>query len=132
MSEGVDVSILYDKDCPFCHLYHQNLRLEDTLDSVTIINAREPSDLLTEVTELGLDVDEGMVVKVNNVIYNGADALHVISSFSSKSTLFNRLNYYMFRSKGVTKMIYPYLRSCRSLALWLMYKSKIKNLKEIK
>lgn len=129
MSERVEVSVLYDKECPFCNLYHQKLRLEETVDSFEVINAREPSDLLAEVTALGLNVDQGMVVKVNDVIYSGADALHVISSLGSQSSLFNRLNYLMFRSKNLTKIIYPFLRDYRNLALWIMRRPKIENLK---
>ncbi len=83
---------------------------------------------MAEITALGLDIDQGMVVKLNDRIYYGPDAIHVLALLSSRSGFFNRLNYWMFRSRHVSRVLYPVLRNCRNLLLKLLRKTKINNL----
>ena len=83
---------------------------------------------MTEINEKGLDIDQGMVVKINDDLYYGSDAIHVLSLLSSRSGIFNRLNYYMFKSKTASKILYPFLRECRNVALWIMRIPVIDNL----
>ena len=83
---------------------------------------------MSEITALGLDIDQGMVVKMNDQIYYGADAIHALALISSRSGLFNRLNYWAFRSKTVSRFLYPLLRSCRNLLLKILRRTKINNL----
>ena len=46
----------------------------------------------------------------------------------SRSGVFNRLNYWMFRSPRVASVLYPMLRGLRNLLLKALRKSKINNL----
>ena len=83
---------------------------------------------MDEITAAGLDIDQGMVLKVGDKLYYGADAIHSLSLMSTRSGLFNRLSYYFFRSEKVSAVSYPVLRSCRNLLLKFLRKSKINNL----
>lgn len=92
------------------------------------MDAREPSTAMDEITAMGLDIDQGMVLKVDDQLYYGSDAIHALALMSSRSDWFNRLSYQMFRSEAVAAMLYPVLRFFRNLLLKLLGRSKINNL----
>jgi hypothetical protein len=46
----------------------------------------------------------------------------------SQSGFFNKINYWLFRSKSRAKFLYPILRSFRNLLLKALGKTKINNL----
>ena len=121
---------MYDRECPFCEAYCRLVRLRDSVGRLRIVDAREDSDLMQEISARGLDIDQGMVLKVGEQLYYGADAIHVLALMSSRSGVFNRLNYQVFRSSRLAHLIYPVLRSSRNLALKLMGKTKINNLQK--
>ena len=83
---------------------------------------------MQEITAKGLDIDQGMVLKMGDQLFYGADAIHALALISSKSGLLNRLNYWMFKSKRVSAFLYPVLRACRNLLLKILGKTKINNL----
>ncbi len=122
------ILLVYDKQCPACDQYCRIVRIRDSVGDLRLIDARESTDLMSEITALGLDIDQGMVVKMNDQIYYGADAIHALALISSRSGLFNRLNYWAFRSKTVSRFLYPLLRSCRNLLLKILRRTKINNL----
>lgn len=131
MPENADtVYVVYDHQCPFCRNYCQLVRLRETAGNVQLIDARQPSAIMDEITGLGLDIDQGMVVKIGDKIYYGSDAIHILSLLSSRSDIFNRLSYWIFKSKKVSSWLYPFLRNCRNLALWMMRIPMIKNLEK--
>ena len=121
-------SLPADKDCPACDNYCQVVRIRESIGELKIINAREDSEVLEEVTQLGLDIDQGMVLKMGGVIYYGADAIHALALISSRSGLFNKLNYWLFKSKRASAILYPLLRFFRNLLLKMLGKTKINNL----
>ena len=81
---------------------------------------------MDEITAKGLDIDQGMVVKMGDKIYYGADAIHILALLSTQSGVFNHINYWLFKSKKVSSIVYPVLRDCRNLALKVMGVSFIK------
>jgi len=95
-----------------------------------LVDARVPSELLAQVTAAGLDIDQGMVLKLGEQLYYGADAIAALALISSRSGLFNRVNYWIFRSSGVSRCLYPVLRSMRNLLLKILHKHKINNLRK--
>ena len=129
MTNVNEVIVVYDDECPFCKNYCKLLRIRRTVASITLIDARKPSAIMAEITSLGLDVDQGMVVKFKDKIYYGSEAICILSCMSTRSNLFNHINFLIFGSKKVSKMLYPFLRNCRNLALWVLNIPKINNLK---
>jgi len=123
-----EILLVYDKDCPACNNYCQVVRIRESIGELKIINARENSEVLEEITQLGLDIDQGMVLKMGGMIYYGADAIHILALISSRSGVFNRMNYWLFKSKRVSAVLYPLLRSFRNLLLKMLGKTKINNL----
>jgi len=84
---------------------------------------------MDEITDQGLDIDQGMVLKMGGQLYYGSDSIHALALISTQSGIFNRLNYWLFRSKAISKCLYPILRFCRNLLLKFLGKTKINNLR---
>lgn len=126
--QGPDILLVYDGECPVCDNYLSMVRVRDTVGILKLVNARESSDVMQEITRQGMDIDQGMVLKVGDVLYYGADAMHALSLMGSPSGVFNRLNHWMFRSQRRARLLYPLLRGCRNLLLKILRKTKINNL----
>jgi hypothetical protein len=71
-----------------------------------------------------------MVLKMGEQLYYGADAIHTLALIGSRSGILNRLNYWMFKSKIISRVFYPLLRASRNLLLKILKKTKINNLKD--
>ena len=122
------ILLIYDKDCPACNAYCQMVRIRQSVGELKLINAREDTEVMQQITAQGLDIDQGMVLKMGDNWYYGSDAIYMLSLLSSRSGVFNRLNYHLFKSRRVAKWLYPLLRACRNLLLKLLGKRKINNL----
>ncbi len=127
---GVDKEILlvYDKQCPACNFYSQLARIRDSVGKLKLVDARDDSEVMAEISAAGLDIDQGMVLKIGDELYYGADAIHTLALLSTRKGFFNRLTYNVFRSKTLSRILYPVLKSGRNLLLKLLGKSKINNL----
>lgn len=125
------ILLIYDKECPACHFYCQIVRIRQSVGELVLIDARENPEVVQEITAEGLDIDQGMVLKMDGQLYYGADAIHLLALLSGRSGVFNRLNYWLFSSKKVAAILYPILRSCRNVLLKILGKPKINNLKQI-
>jgi len=123
-----EIVLIYDKECPACKAYSRLVRIRESVGDLKIINAREQSDVLDEITAQGLDIDQGMVLKMGDQLYYGSDAIHALALISSRSGVFNRLNYWIFKSKTLSSWIYPILLFFRNLLLKILGKTKINNL----
>lgn len=104
------------------------VRIKKITDELVLVDARQKSELMDKITGAGLDIDQGMVLVVDDVMYYGSDAIHMLSLISSRSGMFNRFNFWLFSSKPISKILYPLLRSCRNFALKVLGKEKINNL----
>jgi predicted DCC family thiol-disulfide oxidoreductase YuxK len=123
-----EILLVYDKECPACNAYCQIVRIRESVGDLKIIDAREQSDILDEITTQGLDIDQGMVLKMGDQLYYGSDAIHTLALISSRSGIFNRFNYWMFKSKAMSSWLYLVLRFFRNLLLKILRKTKINNL----
>ncbi len=123
-----EILLVYDKECPACNNYCQVVRIREDVGELRIVDARENSGVMEEITKMGLDIDQGMVLKMGGQLYYGSDAIHALALISSRSGAFNRLNYWIFKSRSVSSVLYPVLRACRNLLLRMLGKTKINNL----
>lgn len=122
------ILLVYDRECPACNNYCQIVRIRESVGQLKIVDAREASEVMREITAQGLDIDQGMVLKMGGRLYYGSDAIHALALISSRSGVFNRLNYWIFKSKTLSHILYPVLRFFRNLLLKLLGKTKINNL----
>ena len=128
MDAPPDILLVYDKQCPACDYYCSLARIRETVGNLVLVDAREDSPVMREITEAGLDIDEGMVLKVGDQLYYGADAIHRLSLMSTRAGVFNRLSYWCFRSERFSRVLYPLLKACRNLLLKILRRTRINNL----
>ena len=131
MNETVKEPILliYDKQCPVCDNYCRWVRIRDSIGELKLVDARQDSEAMKQITDKGLDIDQGMVLKMGGIMYYGTDAIHALALISSRSNFFNRINYYIFKSKGLSRILYPIFRFGRKILLRNLGVKKINNLK---
>ncbi|HSD68143.1 MAG TPA: DCC1-like thiol-disulfide oxidoreductase family protein [Woeseiaceae bacterium] len=122
------ILLVYDKQCPACDLYCSLVRIRADVGELKLVDAREGGPVMEEITRAGLDIDQGMVLKVGTQLYYGADAIHALSLMSTRTGLFNRLAWWSFRSQRAARILYPVLRAMRNLLLKFLGKTKINNL----
>lgn len=122
------ILLVYDGACPMCTAFSKTVRIRQAVGNLQLINARESHPILKEIKDKKLNLDEGIVLKYNGILYFGADALNMLALLGTENYWFNRLNAFLFRSKYIAKLLYPFLRSIRNGLLWYNGKSKINNL----
>jgi predicted DCC family thiol-disulfide oxidoreductase YuxK len=122
------ILLVYDRQCPLCEMYCTLSRIREAEGELVLVDARGNSEVMHEITAAGLDIDEGMVLKVGERLYYGSDAIHMLSLLGTRSGIFNRLTYWLFRSPRVAALLYPVLRFFRNLLLKLLGRSRINNL----
>lgn len=123
-----EVLLVYDGECPVCNACSQVVRVKNTVGLLRIVDARQDSEIMGEISNNGIDMDQGMVLKMNGQLYHGADAMHALALIGTQSGLFNRINYWVFRSKRASRVLYPVLRFFRNLLLKLLGRRRINNL----
>ena len=74
--DGTDILLVYDQQCPLCDFYSRIVRVRESVGALVLVDAREDSAVMQEITAAGLDIDQGMVLKMAGRIYYGADAIH--------------------------------------------------------
>jgi predicted DCC family thiol-disulfide oxidoreductase YuxK len=122
------ILLVYDKQCPACDFYCNLARVRADVGELVLVDAREAGPVMDEITAAGLDIDQGMVLKIGARLYYGSDAIHALSLMSTRTGFFNRIAYWAFRSEPVSRVLYPVLRALRNLLLKLLDKTKINNL----
>jgi predicted DCC family thiol-disulfide oxidoreductase YuxK len=125
MNEEPQFVLVYDRECPVCTAYCKALALRRLDQALQIVNARDDHPVVREIQRMGLDLDEGFVLRIAGSYYHGAEAIHRLALLSTASGLFNRLNYVVFRSRTLSRLLYPVLRLGRNLVLAVMGKKPI-------
>lgn len=128
MPDDADIQLVYDRQCPVCEFYCQHIDIDASAGTLERVDARDPGDIMDEITALGLDIDEGMVVKIGDSIFYGSDAINALALKSSRSGFFNRLAFWIFRSRRRSQLLYPLLKACRNLLLKVLRRTRINNL----
>jgi len=123
-----EILLVYDRACPACNAYCQVVRIRESVGNLRIVDARENSAVMNEISAQGHDIDEGMVLKMGGQLYYGSNALHMLALIGSRSGIFNRFNYCIFKSKKASYILYPLLKFFRHLLLKMLGKTKINNL----
>jgi predicted DCC family thiol-disulfide oxidoreductase YuxK len=122
------ILLVYDKQCPACDYYCNLARIREAAGELVLVDARDGGPVMDEITAAGLDIDQGMVLKVGDALYYGADAIHMLALMGTNSGLFNRVTHWSFRNRHVARLLYPLLRACRNLLLKFLGRMKINNL----
>ena len=117
--------VIYDGDCPICTSYVNYLRLKDVVSTVELIDARRAPEEVERLQQLGVSLDDGIVVEFGSARYHGAEAMHQLTLMTTRSGLVNRIMHWMFSSRKRARYAYPVLRSGRNFVLWLLKRPRI-------
>jgi predicted DCC family thiol-disulfide oxidoreductase YuxK len=123
-TETETVYLVYDGECPFCSAYVNYVRVQKSIGTFKLIDAREGGSIVDDIIKRGFDLDEGMVLVMNGQYYHGHDCINHLALLSTSSGVFNRINAFIFRSKTVSRLLYPVLRFGRNLVLRMLGRKK--------
>ena len=121
----MSATILYDGKCPFCSRYVRYLRLGQAAGDIRLVDARTGGPEVEEARRRRLTLDEGMILILGDAYYHGDEAMHRIVLMSSRTDWFNRLNYLLFKSPRLSKVVYPVLKTIRNVTLRLLGRPKM-------
>lgn len=62
--DSAEILLVYDKECPVCDAYCRMVRTRESVGTLRPVNARDAGAIMDEITAKGLDIDEGMVLKL--------------------------------------------------------------------
>jgi predicted DCC family thiol-disulfide oxidoreductase YuxK len=125
MAANGDIWVVYDGECLLCKAFVLRYRIQQVVRQMHLIDARTSDPLVSEIRQAGLDLDSGMVVKLNGRLYHGADAINALAILGSDHTVFNRINRALFRRPRLAHLIYPLLVRGRLLLLRILGRSPI-------
>ena len=118
--------IVYDGECPFCAAYVRMTRLRESVGPVMLVDARTTDHpVLAEIATAKLDLDTGMVVKLDGRLHHGDAAMTAIALMTTPSGLFNRVMRALFRRPGLARVLYPPMVAGRNLTLRLLGRRRI-------
>ncbi len=117
------VWFVYDGECPLCNNAAHALRIKQEYGSIHLLDARTSNDpLIQEITERGLDLDEGMVIYAEGRFYHGKDALSFMAKHGASSNGFTAFCKSLFWSQTIASITYPWMRGTRN---WLLKRKKV-------
>ena len=117
--------LVYDGDCPFCANYVELLRLREQFPEIELVDARidKGHSAVQKMVHAGYVVDEGMALVDGDNIFYGAAAIHALARPSS--SIFGRINWWIFKSQQRAGFFYPILALGRSAVLKLLGRKKM-------
>ncbi len=116
------IEIYYDKECPFCNKYTQILNLRKEHD-VIIKNAREDLQKLRYFYSYGYDINNGIIVQIEDNIYQGAKAIAMLDNLSEQSS-------FIYKTKLFQNFLYPVLKIIRKITLFILGRNSKINFEE--
>lgn len=123
-----DLWLVYDGECPVCRNYCRHIRLREAAGRLHLVDARHPGPLMDEITRAGLDIDQGMVLKVRGQLYYGDSAMYLITLMSTRAGWFNRVSFLFFGTRFAARTFYPAGKAVRNLLLKVLGIRYIDNL----
>ena len=131
MSESNDIELVYDKQCPICEFYCQRIDVKESAGQLVRIDARDDSDIMQDITALGLDIDEGRGVRVGDELHYGADAIHELALLSSGKGFVNAMAKLSLGARAIARVMYPFFRFVRNMFLKMLGRTRINNLQRL-
>ena len=109
---------IYDGECPFCSHFAQLLELKSNLREFQILDGRKNLPLLSELYSQGYDLNKGAILRNNEKILHGADAINwICSQIKEPSDSLLEILRIIFKSNKRTNFLFPFLLWGRRLSL---------------
>ncbi len=111
--------VVFDGQCPFCRAYVASLDSKDGQNHPELnkANARRAPELVRQLTDKGIDINTGIVVIKDSVVFQGASALTLLAKQYGTSAGVVGLHHSLLRYRFFSRAIYPVLRALRNAYL---------------
>jgi predicted DCC family thiol-disulfide oxidoreductase YuxK len=110
------ISLYYDEECPFCKEYSKYIELRKKYD-VQVLNARDSIEKIKIFREKGFDINDGMIVELDEDIFQGADAAKLLDECISKDKIIDKMISFFVKVPGFKQVIYPVVLVVRRIVL---------------
>jgi len=124
------VRVVYDKECPVCSVYCELAQRYAEPHQLELVDAREASALMNDITRRGLDIDEGMVTEINGELHYGSAGIRELALASSRKNLFNACSRLVFGNARVARVLYNGLKAFRRVLLNVLGVKPVNNLQQ--
>lgn len=123
-TDPAETQIIYDGACPLCSAYVRHTAFNGTA-AVEYIDARQCPELVNRLSQQGIDLDEGLLVRIDNKTHHGADAMQALSAITKRQGLWNRFIASLFATPQSSRLLYPFFRTGRNLLLRLLGRPRL-------
>ena len=118
------VLFIYDGECPFCNHFAHLLELKSSLPEFEIVNGRKNLPLLTQLYNLGYDLNKGAILINNSKIMHGSEAINwICSEIKEPNDSLLEVLRIIFTSSKRTDFLFPFLLWGRRISL--TFKGKV-------
>lgn len=104
----------------------QRLKPRAGAPRVALIDARTAPERVEALAARGLDVDQGIVVKVGETHLSGAEATRYLAGLQASAGWLDRVLAWCFGSPRRAALVYPLFRAGRRLLLFLLRRTPIR------
>ena len=66
-----------------------------------------------------------MALIIDGQIFHGSECINKIALLSTRNDWFNKVNWFIFKSKNLSKILYPFMKLGRNTTLLILGKKKI-------
>ena len=114
----IDLTFIYDGECPFCNHFAELLELKSKIKNITILDARKNKNITNSLLNNGYDIDKGAILLKGDDIFHGAEAINTIcNQINNPSGRLLKLISNTFKSNKRTKLLFPFLVRARRFVL---------------
>lgn len=114
------ITFIYDKDCYLCSNFQQYIALKKICDIHFLdMNQKESKSKLLELKSQGYDIQRGMILEIDGMIYQWKQALEQLEKLLDKKNILDRLVSRCMQNEIVLKFWYPIASAARKVLLFL-------------
>jgi hypothetical protein len=94
--------------------------LRSAVPQITVINARERPELVAHYKSNGIDLNDGMVIKIGDLLLSGAPAFALINKLSKPDSQLTKFALRVLSGRNSSRFMYPVLAAGRRILLLIL------------
>ncbi len=110
-----NIIIVYDGDCMMCRQFRAFVELKKKT-TLTRYNMRTSPDIVDHYHTLGFDIDQGIIIDIDGVVYYGAEALTILDAIIILPYGLKKRLLRIVQIPWMTRILYPILLLIRKIS----------------